>query len=91
MNPEFYMSSMKNIPSADLASITNTMQRAMNILLITNQIATESMQSLLKKNSEIIQNNVNTILNTTKEAATSKDFKQASEYHQKCLKSIYIF
>lgn len=89
MNPEFYMSSMKNIPSVDLSSITNTMQRAMNILLTTNQIATESMQSLLKKNSEIIQNNVNTILNTTKEAANSKDFKQASECHQKCLKSIY--
>nr|WP_231726274.1 phasin family protein [Rickettsia rhipicephali] len=47
------------------------------------------MQSLLKKNSEIIQNTVNTILNTTKEAATSKDFKQAIECHQKCLKSIY--
>ncbi len=29
------------------------------------------------------------ILNTTKEAANAKDFKQASEYHQKCLKSIY--
>nr|WP_231569155.1 phasin family protein [Rickettsia endosymbiont of Ixodes pacificus] len=83
------MSSMKNIPSVDLSSITNTMQRAMNILLTTNQIATESMQSLLKKNSEIIQNNVNTILNTTKEAANSKDFKQASKCHQKCLKSIY--
>ncbi|KJV78331.1 phasin family protein [Rickettsia rhipicephali str. Ect] len=31
MNPEFYMSSMKNIHSVDLASITNTMQRAMRI------------------------------------------------------------
>jgi|GEM_PF-5237442 len=89
MNPESYMSSIKNIPSVDLSSITSTMQKAMNILLTTNQIATDSMQALLKKNSEIMQNNVNTILNTTKEAANSKDFKQASECHQKCLKSIY--
>lgn len=89
MNPEVYMSSIKNMPSIDFSSVTGTMQRAMNILLTTNQIATESMQALLKKNSEIIQNNVNTILNSTKEAANSKDFKQVSECHQKCLKSIY--
>lgn len=89
MNPEFYMSSIKNTPNIDFSSITGTMQRAMNILLTTNQIATESMQAMLKKNSEIVQNNINTVLNSTKEAMSSGDFKQASDCHQKCLKSIY--
>ncbi|HJD56459.1 MAG TPA: phasin family protein [Rickettsia endosymbiont of Pyrocoelia pectoralis] len=89
MNPEFYMSSVKNMPSVDLSSVTGTMQRAMNIVLTTNQIATESMQAILKKNSEIIQNNVNTILNTTKETMNSSDFKHNSECHQQCFKSLY--
>lgn len=47
------------------------------------------MQNLLKKNSEMVQHNVNTILNSTKEAMVSNDFKQASDCHQKCFKSIY--
>jgi len=89
MNPEFYMSSVKNMPSVDLSSVTGTMQRAMNILLTTNQIATESMQHLLKKNSEMLQNNVNNFLNSTKEAMNSGDLKQAGDCHQKCLKSVY--
>ncbi|AAU04261.1 phasin family protein [Rickettsia typhi] len=89
MNPEFYMNSMKNTTNLDLSSITNTVQKAMNIFFTTNKIATESLQSLLKKNSEIIQNNINTILNSTKEVTNSKDFKQATECHQKCVKSIY--
>ncbi|ADE30383.1 phasin family protein [Rickettsia prowazekii] len=89
MKPEFYMSSIKNTTNLDLSSITNTIQKAMNIFFTTNKISTESMQSLFKKNSEIIQNNINTILNSTKEVINSKDFKQATEYHQKCVKSIY--
>lgn len=89
MNPEFYMSSVKNMPNIDFSSVTGTMQRAMNILLTTNQIATESMQNLLKKNSEMIQNNVNAVLSSTKEAMSSGDLKQANDCHQKCLKSIY--
>ena len=88
INPEFYMSSIKNMSNIDFSSITNTIQRSMNILVTTNQIATEGIQTLLKKNSEIIQNNINTILNTTKEVMYSKDLKQANDYHQKCLKSI---
>lgn len=89
MNPELYMSSIKNMPNIDFSSTTGTMQRALNIFVTTNQIATESMQNLLKKNSEMVQHNVNTILNSTKEAMGSNDFKQASDCHQKCFKSIY--
>lgn len=83
MNPELYVSSIKNMPNIDFSSTTGTMQRALNIFVTTNQIATESMQNLLKKNSEMVQHNVNTILNSTKEAMGSNDFKQASDCHQK--------
>lgn len=89
MNPEVYMSSIKNIPNVDFSSVTGTMQRAMNIFTTTNQIAVESMQALIKKNSEILQSNVNNIVNSTKEAMNSGDIKQATDCHQQCLKSIY--
>lgn len=89
MNPEFYMSSFKNMPNVDLSAFAGTMQRAMNIFTTTNQIATESMHALVKKNSEIFQENINNILNSVKEVASSGDFKQASDCHQKCFKSVY--
>lgn len=89
MNPEFYMNSVKNMPGMDFASFTGTMQRAMNIFTTTNQIATESMQALVKKNTEILQNNVNNILSSTKEAMSSGDLKHATNCHQQCMKSIY--
>ncbi|WP_253308438.1 MULTISPECIES: phasin family protein [unclassified Rickettsia] len=89
MNPEAYMSSIKNIPNVDLSSVTGTIQRAMNIFTTTNQIAIESMQTLIKKNSEILQSNVNNIVNSTKEAMNSGDIKQAADCHQQCLKSVY--
>jgi phasin family protein len=89
MNSESYMNSMKNMPNVDLSSVAGTMQKVMNIFTTTNQIATESMQTLIKKNSEILQSNVNEILSSTKEAMSSGDLKQASECQQKCLKSVY--
>ncbi|MFY9590322.1 phasin family protein [Rickettsia endosymbiont of Halotydeus destructor] len=89
MNPESYMNSIKNMPNVDLSSVAGTMQKVMNIFTTTNQIATESMQALIKKNSEILQSNVNDILNSTKEAMSSGDLNHTSECQKKCLKSVY--
>lgn len=89
MKPEAYMNSIKNMPGIDLSSIAGIMQKAMNIFTTTNQIATESMQAVLKKNSELLQSNINNALNTAKEVMESGDIKHATECHHKCMKLMY--
>ena len=89
MNPEFYMSSSKNVPPVDFAAVSDTIKKGSKILATTNQLATESLQSMVKKNSEVFQNNTMLLMDSAKEAINSGDFKQLAECQQKYLKSSY--
>ena len=89
MNPEFYVNSAKNIPPVDFAAVSDTIKKSSKILATTNQIATESLQAMIKKNSEAFQDNTTLLVNSAKEAIASGDFKQLADCQEKYLKSSY--
>jgi phasin family protein len=88
MNPEFYMSSIKNMPAMDFSAISDTIKKSSQIFTTTNQIATESLQSMFQKNSEVFQKNTADLVTSAKEAISSGDIKKITECQQKYLKSI---
>ncbi|MDD9335381.1 MAG: phasin family protein [Rickettsiaceae bacterium] len=87
MNPEVYINSVKNLPVMDFSAMSDTIKKSTKILTTTNQIVTESLQSMIQKNSEDFQNNAINMLNSTKDAITSGDLNQIAECQQKYLKS----
>ncbi|MFU7503004.1 MAG: phasin family protein [Candidatus Tisiphia sp.] len=87
MNPEVYINSIKNLPVMDFSAMSDTIKKSTKILTTTNQIVTESLQSMIQKNSEDFQNNAMNMLNSTKDAITSGDLNQIAECQQKYLKS----
>ncbi|WP_341755639.1 phasin family protein [Candidatus Tisiphia endosymbiont of Ptychoptera albimana] len=87
MNPEVYINSVKNLPVMDFSAMSDTIKKSTKILTTTNQIVTESLQSMIQKNSEDFQNNAMNMLNSTKDAITSGDLNQIAECQQKYLKS----
>ncbi|WP_342260211.1 phasin family protein [Candidatus Tisiphia endosymbiont of Metellina segmentata] len=87
MNPEVYINSVKNLPVMDFSAMSDTIKKSTKILTTTNQIVTESLQSMIQKNSEDFQNNAINMMNSTKDAITSGDLNQIAECQQKYLKS----
>ncbi len=87
MNPEVYINSVKNLPVMDFSAMSDTIKKSTKILTTTNHIVTESLQSMIQKNSEDFQNNAMNMLNSTKDAITSGDLNQIAECQQKYLKS----
>ncbi len=67
--------------------MSDTIKKSTKILTTTNQIVTESLQSMIQKNSEDFQNNAINMLNSTQDAITSGDLNQIAECQQKYLKS----
>ncbi|WP_342278740.1 hypothetical protein [Candidatus Tisiphia endosymbiont of Myopa tessellatipennis] len=57
MNPEVYINSVKNLPVMDFSAMSDTIKKSTKIFTTTNQIVTESLQSMIQKNSEDFQNN----------------------------------
>lgn len=49
MNPEVYMNSVKNLPVMDFSAMSDTIKKSTKILTTTNQIVTESLQSMVQK------------------------------------------
>lgn len=89
MNPEFYMNSVKNLPTMDFSSMSETISKSAKIMTTTNQIAAESLQSMIQKNSEAFQMSTMDMVNSAKEAMSSGDLKQVAEFQQKYLNSVY--
>lgn len=89
MDPEFYTNSVKNMPQVDMVGFSENMKKATKVLATTNQIATESMQSMMKKNAEILQNNAANFMNVAKGTTNIGDMKQINESQQRCVKLAY--
>ncbi|XVN42969.1 MAG: phasin family protein [Candidatus Rickettsia vulgarisii] len=87
MNPENYMKAMKDVPAMDFSAVSETINKSTKIMTTTNQIAAESLQSMMQKNAEYFQNHTVQIMNAAKEAMTSGDPKHLMELQQKCIKS----
>lgn len=87
MNPETYIKSIKDMPAMDFSAISETINKSAKIMTTTNQIAAESLQSMMQKNSEYFQNHTMQMMNAAKEAMSSGDPKHMIELQQKCIKS----
>ncbi|MCC8417428.1 MAG: phasin family protein [Rickettsia endosymbiont of Bryobia graminum] len=87
MNPENYMKAVKDMPAMDFSAISETINKSAKIMTTTNQIAAESLQSMMQKNSEYFQNHTMQMMNAVKEAMSSGDPKHLVELQQKCIKS----
>lgn len=87
MNPENYMKVVKDMPAMDFSAISETINKSAKIMTTTNQIAAESLQSMMQKNAEYFQNHTVQMMNAAKEAMSSGDPKHMIELQQKCIKN----
>lgn len=87
MNSENFMKNMKGMPSIDFSSFSNMLKNNADAFTEANRMASESMQSILKRGSESLQKNANEMFNSMKEAITAGDIEQVALCQQKYLKS----
>ncbi|WP_375326369.1 phasin family protein [Candidatus Tisiphia endosymbiont of Nemotelus uliginosus] len=86
MNPEFYINSLTNLPAMDFTSMSETISKSAKIMSTTSQIAAESLQSMIQKNSEAFQTGTMNMLNSAKEAMSSGNLNQIRDFQQKYFK-----
>lgn len=86
-NPEHMMNSMKAVPALDFSSFSNIVKRNAESLTATNQLAAESLQSILKRSAEVFQNNASEMFNVIRETSGAKDLEQIRSRQQQFMKS----
>jgi phasin family protein len=87
MNPENFMKGMKGMPTIDFSSFSNMLKNNADAITEANKMASESMQSILKRGSESLQQNATEMFNSMKEAVAAGDMEQMAHCQQKYLKS----
>lgn len=93
-NPFEFMQSLinydnfaKNIPNMDFSSFSNMMKNTTEAINATNQMASESLQSIFKRGSDSLQKNTTEMYNTMKDAISAGDVTQISACQKKYLQS----
>ena len=87
MNPEFLMNSMKNPSFMNNSSFTDSMKKNAEILTNTNQKLNDHIQSLAKKNAELLQSKATEMFSTIKDAISTGDVKKIAESQNEYVKS----
>lgn len=89
MNPENFMKSMKNMPmpGADLSNMSNIMKETSEAFASSGQMATESMQSIMKRGADSFQKNTTELFNSMKDAVSAGNVEQIVSCQQKYLKN----
>lgn len=87
MNPEFAVNLSKNIPAMDFTSFTNMAKKNAEILNSTSQEVAENMQSMIKKGSEILQNQTADYFNVVRDIISAEDPNRAAAYQRDYIKS----
>jgi len=78
---------MKVMPNVDLTSLTNMVKNNSDAITSTNQIASESIQSIMKRGAEGLQKNATDMFNSMKDAVSAGDVEQIAACQQKYIKS----
>ncbi|MGI4775549.1 MAG: phasin family protein [Janthinobacterium lividum] len=90
-NPEHMMNSMKNNSAIDLSSLTEAAKKSAQTMTSANQLAAESLQSVVKRTTEVYQNNASEMLNVIKDTSSLSNPEQArirqEQYIKSCLSS----
>ena len=87
MNPEFLTNAMKNPSSVDYSVFTDSMKKNAEILTNTNQKLNENIQSLTKKNTELLQSKASEMFVAIKDAFSTGDVKKVAESQNEYVKS----
>jgi phasin family protein len=88
VNPEVAMNSMKQMPAMDFSTFANVIKKNAEVLTTTNQMAAESMQSIVRRGAEVFQNNASQMFNAVKDVVSAGDLEQAAACQQNYMKSI---
>ena len=93
-NPFEYMQSFmnydnftKNMQSTDFSSFSNMIKNTTEAINSTNQMVSESLQSIFKRGSDSLQKNTTEMYNTMKDAISAGDVAQISACQKKYLQS----
>ena len=82
MNQENLAKSMKWMPNMDMSSLGNIMKDTAEAITSTNQLISDTVQSIAKRGSDSFQKNTSEMFNTMKEAASAGDVEQIANCQQ---------
>jgi hypothetical protein len=85
MKNENFTKNMKDMPNMDFSSASNMMKGTAEAINSTNQMASESVQSIVKRGADSLQKNTTELYNTMKEAVSAGDANQINQCQQKYL------
>jgi phasin family protein len=87
MNQENLAKSMKWMPNIDMSSLGNIMKDTAEAITSTNQLISDTVQSITKRGADSFQKNTSEMFNTMKEAASAGDVEQIANCQQNYWKS----
>lgn len=87
MNQDNYMKNFKGFESMNFGAAPEVMKKNMEVLTSANQMASESLQTIMKRGSDSFQKNATEMFNSMKDAVSAGDFEQINHAGQKYLKS----
>ena len=82
MNQENLAKSMKWMPNMDMSSLGNIMKDTAEAITSTNQLISDTVQSIAKRGADSFQKNTSEMFNTMKEAASAGDVEQIANCQQ---------
>lgn len=82
MNQENLAKSMKWMPNMDMSSLGNIMKDTAETITSTNQLISDTVQSITKRGADSFQKNTSEMFNTMKEAASAGDVEQIANCQQ---------
>ena len=82
MNPENFTKHFKSMPTCDLSQLSESAKRNSEALTEAGQIASESAQAILRRGSEIAQDNATHLFNSMKEIASAGNPEKATNCQQ---------
>ena len=82
MNQENLAKSMKWMPNMDMSSLGNIMKDTAEAITSTNQLISDTVQSIAKRGADSFQKNTSEMFNTMKEAASAGDVEHIANCQQ---------
>lgn len=87
MNQENLAKSMKWMPNMDMSSLRNIMKDTAEVITSTNQLISDTVQSIAKRGADSFQKNTSEMFNTMKEADSAGNVEQIANCQQNYWKS----
>lgn len=86
MNQENFAKMAKWMPNVNVSSLNNIFKETADAINSTNQLVSESFQSIAKKSADSFQKNTSEMFNTMKEAISSGDMEQVNDCQHQYVK-----